>query len=120
MVGIRFKQTHLRCTMKVSLHLRCRPSSHNIYILLGISLLYIIANGSTQSSDDTTKETSCQSKDDSQFNINLNLQRQTRDVVMMKHLPRIDPVKVDYTRNVQIVPGKTHQMRTLALNPPIF
>ncbi|XP_028418986.1 transmembrane prolyl 4-hydroxylase-like, partial [Dendronephthya gigantea] len=39
---------------------------------------------------------------------------------MMKYLPRIDPVKVGYKRNVQIFPGETHQMQTLSLNPPIF
>ena len=30
----------------------------------------------------------------SHFNINAMLQRQTREVVMMNHLPRIDPIQV--------------------------
>ena len=67
-------------------HLCCKLSLHNIYILLGICrLLYLI---------DCTTESYCQQKNDQQCNINLNLQKQTREVVMMKSLPRIDPIKV--------------------------
>ena len=69
----------------MKLHLRYKFSLHNIYILLGICLLYLI---------DSTTESYCQRSNDQQCNINLNLQEQTREVIMMKSLPRIDPIKV--------------------------
>ncbi|KAL9950841.1 hypothetical protein ACROYT_G043406 [Oculina patagonica] len=35
-------------------------------------------------------------------------------------LPRIDPVEVGYVRELKLVPGKVHKMRTLSLRPALF
>ena len=83
--------------MQLAVDLRFTMSLHNVFIYFGIYLLFMIdknvngtMNGYKQCSDDM----SCTHEDDSPFNINLNLQKQTREVVMMKELPRIHPVKV--------------------------
>lgn len=66
-------------------------------MLLAVCLYIINTNINalnTQCSDDSTRGNVFQRNDDSNYNINLKLQEQTRKVVMMKTLPRIDPVKV--------------------------
>jgi len=35
-------------------------------------------------------------------------------------LPRIDPIQVGYVRELKLVPGKVHKMRTLSLRPALF
>lgn len=73
---------------------------YRLHVFVAIWLLYIIgknADGCVNYSEDTKSDGLCAPNDDSQFNVNLNLQKQTRDVVMMQHLPRIDPVKVRQT-----------------------
>ncbi|XP_078354573.1 transmembrane prolyl 4-hydroxylase-like isoform X2 [Oculina patagonica] len=35
-------------------------------------------------------------------------------------LPRIDPIEVGYVREIKIVAGKVHKMRTLSLRPTLF
>ena len=69
-------------------------------MLLAVCLYIINKNNvnalDTQYSDniDITRGNLFHRNDSSKFNINLQLQEQTRKVVMMKTLPRIDPVKV--------------------------
>ena len=66
-----------------------------MYMLLAVCLLIIDTNvnaGDKQysASDDSTRGNLFERND----NINLHLQEKTKEVVMMEHLPRIDPVKV--------------------------
>jgi hypothetical protein len=69
----------------MGLHLRRKLPFYYVGILICICLTYLI---------DGRTESFCQQQDDQHCNINLNLQRQTRDVVMMKNLPRVAPIKV--------------------------
>jgi len=39
---------------------------------------------------------------------------------ILPKLTRIDPVKVGYVRELSLVPGKVHKMRTLSLRPALF
>ena len=85
--------------MRVSPYLGCKTSFYKIYMLLAVCLYIINKNVNaldTQYSDDIdiTRGNLFHRNDSSKFNINLQLQEQTRKVVMMKTLPRIDPVKV--------------------------
>ena len=66
-----------------------------MYMLLAVCLLIFDKNvnaGDTQysASDDSTRGNLFERSD----NINLHLQEKTKEVVMMEHLARIDPVKV--------------------------
>ena len=64
-----------------------------MYMLLAVCLLIFDKNvnaGEYSASDDSTRGNLFERSD----NINLHLQEKTKEVVMMEHLARIDPVKV--------------------------